>query len=123
MKAWEKAYVSSNDKMVQGDVITYDSYKDLVYSYGENGRRVIYAQQHAFGQPTSPGSARAVQLNPKTGTIHLVDSDTIQMIDKNTGIRPGAAPPVDPNPNKKKPPKKPFKLPTMNLERRGFTGQ
>jgi len=123
MKAWEKAYVSSSDKMLQGDVITYDSYKDLIYSYGENGRGVIYAQQHAFGQPTSPGSARAVQLNPKTGALHLVDSDTIQMIDKNTGIRPGPTKPGDPYAKNKKPPKKPFKLPTMNVERRGFTGQ
>ena len=41
MKAWEKAYASSHDKILQGDIITYDSYKDLIYAYGENGRNVI----------------------------------------------------------------------------------
>jgi hypothetical protein len=123
MKAWDRAYASSNDKVIQGDVITYDSFKDLVYAYGENGRQVIYAEQHATGQQTSPGSARAIQLNPETGALHLFDSDTIQMIDKNTGIRPGAERPADPYATKPKPKKKPFKLPTMNIERRGFTGQ
>ena len=88
LKAWEKAYAWSNDKVIQADVITYDSYKDLVYAYGEEGHNVIFAEQHAAGQPTSPGSAKAVQLNPKTGGIHLIDSNTIGMIDKNTGYRP-----------------------------------
>ena len=123
MKAWEKAYAWSNDKILQGDVITYDSYKDLVYAYGEEGHSVNFAEQHAAGQPTSPGSAKAVQLNPKTGGIHLIDSDTIGLIDKNTGYRPSAATPDDPYAKKKKGVKKPFKLPTMNVERRGFTGQ
>jgi hypothetical protein len=123
LKAWEKAYAWSNEKILQGDVITYDSYKDLVYAYGEEGHSVNYAEQHAAGQPTSPGSAKAVQLNPKTGGIHLIDSDTIGMIDKNTGYRPSAATPDDPYPKKKKKVKKPYSLPTMNLERRGFTGQ
>ena len=63
------------------------------------------------------------QLNPKTGSIHLIDSDTIGLLDKNTGYRPTAAKPDDPYAKKKKKIKKPFKLPTMNVERRGFTGQ
>jgi hypothetical protein len=123
LKAWEKAYAWSNDKVLQADVITYDSYKDLVYAYGEEGHSVGYAKQHAAGQPTSPGSAKAVQLNPKTGSIHLTDSDTIGLLDQNTGYRPTAATPDDPYAKKKKKIKKPFKLPTMNVERRGFTGQ
>ena len=123
LKTWEKAYAWSNEKILQGDVITYDSYKDLVYAYGEEGHSVNFAEQHAAGQPTSPGSAKAVQLNPKTGGIHLIDSDTIGLIDKNTGYRPTAAQPDDPYAKKKKKVKKPFKLPTMNVERRGFTGQ
>ena len=45
------------------------------------------------------------------------------MIDKNTGIRPSAAKPIDPYAKKPKKTKKPYKLPTMNIERRGFTGQ
>ena len=122
LKAWEKAYAWSNDKALQSDVITYDSYKDLVYAYGEEGHSVVFAQQHAAGQPISPGSAKAVQLNPKTGGMHFIDSNTIGLIDKKTGYRPTAAQPDDPYAKKKKPVKKPFKLPTMNVERRGWTG-
>ena len=65
VKAWENAFVRSTDWRIGADVVTYDSYKDLIYAVGESGHNVIYAQQHAAGQPTSPGSAQAVQLNPK----------------------------------------------------------
>ncbi len=127
LKTWENASASSNEngllKVLQGDVITYDSHKDLVYAYGENGHNVGFAQQHEAGQPVTRGSAKAVQLNPKTGGIHLIDSDTIALLDKNTGYRPTAAKPDDPYAKKKKKVKRPFKLPTMNVERRGFTGQ
>ena len=60
MKAWENAYAWSNDRVLQGDVITYDSYKDLIYAYGENGRKVIFAEQYALGQPTSPGASATI---------------------------------------------------------------
>jgi hypothetical protein len=123
MKAWEKVYTSSKDKILQSDVMTYDSAKDLIFAYGVDGHNVSFAEQHAAGQPLSRNSAKAVQLNPKTGGLNVIDSDTIQMIDKNTGYRPSAAQGIDPYDKKKKPVKKPFKLPTMNVERRGFTGQ
>ena len=110
-------------RLLSADVITYDSYKDLVYAYGEDGHSVLFAEQHAAGQPMSPGSAEAVQLNPKTGGIHLIDSNTVGLIDKNTGYRPTATGPDDPYAKKKKAVKKPFKLPTVNVERRGWTGQ
>jgi hypothetical protein len=123
LKAWENAYVSSSDKIIQADTVTYDSYKDLIYAYGEHGRGVIYAQQQAPGQPTSPGAARAVQLNPKTGKLHLIDSDTVRVIDKNTGVRPSPALAPDPYAKPKKRIKRPYRLPPGNMERRGFTGQ
>jgi hypothetical protein len=123
VKAWEKAYVWSNDKSLQSDVITYDSEKDLVYSFGENGRGVIYAQQHATGQPASVGTAKAMRLNPKTGAMHFIDNNTVQLIDKNSGTRPDVAKPVDPDARKPKPPRRPFRLPSGNVERRGFSGQ
>jgi hypothetical protein len=123
LKAWENAYVFSSDKIVQADVITYDSYKDLIYAYGENGRGVNYAQQFAAGQPTSPGSAKAVQLNPNTGAMHLTNSDTVRMIDKDTGSRPSQALAPDPYAKQKKKIKQPYRLPSSNMERRGFTGQ
>ena len=123
VKAWENAGVKSSDKAFETDVITYDSEKDLVYAYGENGRGVIYAQQHAAGQPSTRGSARAVRLNPKTGAANFIDNSSVQLIDKNTGVRPIAATPTDPEAKKKKPAKKGFRIPANNVERRGFTGQ
>ncbi len=123
MKAWENVNTSTGDKFLTSDVMTYDSDKDLIYAYGKDGHGVNVAEQHAVGQPITSGSAKAYQLNPKTGGLRAIDSDAIQLIDKSTGIRPSAAAPIDPFERKKKPPKKPFKLPTMNIERRGFTGQ
>jgi hypothetical protein len=123
VKAWEKAYVWSNDKSLQSDVITYDSEKDLIYAFGEQGRGVIYAQQHAAGQPSSLGTAKAMRLNPKTGAMHFIDNASVQVIDKNSGARPDVAKPVDPDARKPKPPRKPFRLPSGNVERRGFSGQ
>jgi hypothetical protein len=129
LKAWEKAYVKNIDKefrtnVIQADVVTYDSDKDLIYAVGEHGRLVNYAQQYAAGQPASPGSARAVQLNPKTGALHLIESNSVQLIDKNTGVRPGLVSAPDPNAKpKKKPPRPMNRLPYSNIERKGFTGQ
>ena len=123
VKAWERANVWSSDKAIQSDVITYDSNQDLIYAFAEEGRLVSYAQQHAAGQPATQGTAKAVQLNPKTGDIHFIENDSIQMIDKTTGARPVQATPVDPDAKKDKQPRKPFRLPQGNVERRGFTGQ
>jgi hypothetical protein len=123
VKAWERAYVWSSDKSLQADVITYDSEKDLIYAFGEEGREVVYAQQHAAGQPSNLGSAKAMRLNPRTGSAHFIDNASVQLIDKNTGIRPVAVKPVDPDAVKPKPPRRPFRLPSGNVERRGFTGQ
>ena len=123
VKAWENAGVTSSDKVFQTDVITYDSEKDLVYAYGVNGRGVTWAQQHAAGQPSTLGYAKAIRLNPKTGAANFIDNSSIQMIDKNTGVRPTAAKPTDPEAKKKKPPKRGFRIPSNSIERRGFTGQ
>ncbi len=122
LKAWEKAYVWNSDKTLQADVVTYDSYKDLIYAYGENGRGVVYAQQYAVGQPAAPSYARAVQLNPKTGGAHLIDGNTIQSIDQRTGVRPTRLRPPETDVKAPKKKKAPFKVPSNNYERRGFTG-
>jgi hypothetical protein len=108
---------------LDADVVTYDSGKDLIYAYGEGGRGVNYAEQFANGQPSPQGLAKAVQLNPKTGAAHFVENASVQVVDKNSGSRPIAATPVDPDFKKKKRPKKGFRIPSANVERRGFTGQ
>jgi hypothetical protein len=123
VKAWGNAKVHSSDKTLESDVITYDSEKDLIYAFGEAGRGVIYAQQFANGQPASKGLAKAVSLNPKTGTSHFIENAAVQLIDKNSGVRPQSVTPVDPDFKQKKRPKKGFRIPNSNVERRGFTGQ
>ena len=123
VKAWDHAQVHNKEKAFDADVVTYDSEKDLIYAYGEGGRGVNYVEQVANGQPFSQGLARAVQINPKTGAAHFVENSSVQLIDKNSGARPTAAVPVDPDFKKKKRPKKGFRIPSSNIERRGFTGQ
>ncbi len=123
MKAWDHAQVRNSQKAFDADVVTYDSEKDLIYAYGEGGRGVNYVEQVANGQPYSQGLAKAVQINPRTGAAHFVENASVQLIDKNSGARPGAAAIVDPDYKQKKRPKKGFRIPSSNIERRGFTGQ
>ncbi len=122
LKAWERAQVTSSDKIMEADVITYDSYKDLMYAYGEHGRSVYFADQHAPGQPASQGSGRAVQFNPKTGASNVIDSDSMMMLDRKTGVRPTEVGAPDPYAKPKKKTRRPFRLPPANIERRNFTG-
>ena len=127
-KVWENAFFRSTDKahqadMITADVITYDSEKDLVYAFGEGGRGITYAQQHADGQPATSGTAKALRFYPKTSSMDFIDNTSIQMVDKNTGIRPARADAMDPEYKPKKPPKQGFRIPANNMERRGFTGQ
>jgi len=123
LKAWDRAYARDATSSIQADVITYDSYKDLIYAYGEQGRQVLVAQQYAPLQPVNRASARAWQFNPKTRASYAVDSSTVMMVDKKTGTRPTAAKALDPNAKPPKKRKQQFRLPPSNIERRGFTGQ
>ena len=119
-KAWENAYFTSGENVLSTDVITYESEKDLVYAYGEGGRGVSYAQQHASGQPATHGTARAVRYHPKSGSMDLVENSSIQLIDKNTGVRPMAADAFDPDIKKKKPPKNGFRVPSQQHRAQGL---
>ena len=65
VKAWENAYVSSSDKSLQADVITYDSEKDLIYAFGQGGRGVIYAQQHASRPAVHDGISQGRTAQPQ----------------------------------------------------------
>jgi hypothetical protein len=123
MKAWEKACVTSVDKTLQADVITYDTYKDLFYAYSEQGRSVIFADQYAPGQDASPASGKAVQFNPKTGAANVIDSNSMRLLDKRTGARPGPVSAPDPYAKPKKPYKRPYRVAPVNVDRRNFDAQ
>ena len=123
MKAWDRASVTSVDKTLHADVITYDTYKDLFYAYSEQGRSVIFADQHAPGQDASPGSGKAVQFNPKTGQANVIDSNSMRILDKKTGVRPTPVSAPDPYAKPKKPYKKPYRTAPTNVDRRNFDAQ
>ncbi len=123
LKAWENAYATTSESTIQADVITYDSYNDLLYANGQEGRRVQVASQKGPGQMGSPGRFEAVRVNPKTGFMEGIGPDVIQMLDSRTGIRPSFVAPPDPNAKPPKPKKNQFKVAPNNGERKGFTGR
>jgi len=123
LKAWENAYATTNDSMIQADIITYDSHNDLIYANGQEGRLVQVVQQVGPGQPGSPMRADAVRVNPKTGAADVIGPNVMQMLDKKTGTRPTPVGPPDPNYKPPKPRKNPFRLAPNNGERKGFTGR
>jgi hypothetical protein len=123
LKAWDRARVTSVDKTLGADVITYDTYKDLFYAYGEQGRSVIFGDQHAPGQDASFGSGKAVQFNPKTGQANGIDSNSWSALDKKTGVRPAPAWAPDPYAKPKKPYKRPYRTAPTNVDRRNFDAQ
>ena len=123
LKAWENAYATTNDTMIQADIITYDSHNDLIYANGQEGRLVQVVQQVGPGQLGSPMRADAVRVNPKTGAADVIGPHVLQMLDKKTGTRPSFVAPPDPNAKPAKPPKNLFRTPANNGERKGFTGR
>jgi hypothetical protein len=122
LKAWENAYATTSDTMIQADIITYDSHNDLIYANGQEGRLVEVIQQVGPGQPGSPMRAEAVRVNPKTGAADVIGPNVLQLLDKKTGTRPTFVAAPDPNAKPPKPRKNPYKPPANNLERKGFTG-
>jgi len=131
LKAWDDATVTARDTTLQADVITYDSLNDLVYAYGLEGRTIQYAQQTGLGQPASPGNAKAVRMNPKTGEVDVADPSNIQLIDHRTGSRPKeifrSEPELGAIVGKIAKPKAPRPRPTRPvvnpIEKKGFSGR
>lgn len=123
MKAWENASLSTTDKILQGDVITYTSSNDLFYAYGEDGHQVTIAQQTGTGQPGSPTRQQALSYHPKSGGMNLVNPQYISLIDGKTGTRPWVEHAPDPEAKPKKKTKRAIKPRTAPMERRGFSGR
>jgi hypothetical protein len=123
VKVWDRATLTSIDKTLSADAITYDTYKELFFAYSDPGRQVIVAEQHAPGQAASSGTNKALQFNPKTGAVNATNSNQVMLLDKKTGLRPGVEMAADPFAKPKKPYKKPYRTPPTNVDRRNFTGQ
>jgi hypothetical protein len=110
-------------KSIQGDRITYDSAKQLVYIYGEqNG--VTITSQDGLGQPFSAARMRAVMYNRLTGDIRLVQPQGMLLIDPRSGIRStptGPGQPREVKPPKVRPPIR--RVPGSDKERKSYNGK
>jgi hypothetical protein len=122
LKAWDGAQSRTLTETIQGDVITYDSQKELFYAYANPGNRVLIAQQASVGTTASYTGGTAVQYNRRSGEKQIADPSEFQIVDAKTGVR--FQPWPDPKILPQKPVRTPFRLPgrTSN-ERRGFNGR
>ena len=124
LKAWEDVNAIADDKTIQADVLTYDSFNELFYAYGEEGREVTIAQQSGPGQPALVIPGRAVRYNRKTGESQLIEPRSVRWLDAKTGTRPTLVGPPGPAPKPGKRPRTPYRAPARkDQERRGFNGR
>lgn len=122
LKARENAQARTNTETIQGDVITYDSLKQLFYAYSDEGRDVVVVHTPGPGQIPSNTNARAVQVNRRTGESQLIDPEKFQLVDDKTGSRPGLVKEGAIKPYK--PQRAPLRLPGRSVtERRGMNGR
>jgi hypothetical protein len=129
MTAWGRVAVQDGDKTAQGDRMTEDSEKGLVWLYGEKSLATITQQPVPGGQP-STNSGDALWYNRKTGNSGIPNARDINLIvdprnerkadrDKRRLSPPG---PRDPEP-KRKPRQEPRLPPRADKERQGFRGR
>lgn len=81
---------------IQGDVIRYDSLKQTVRVFGNNGRDVVIVQQDKPGQPASYGQSAAVLYNLRTNDASVFNPRGFNLVDGRSGPRltaPGPAAP------------------------------
>ncbi|HEV3121265.1 MAG TPA: hypothetical protein VGY53_05160 [Isosphaeraceae bacterium] len=111
------------ESAIQGDQITYDSFKDLFYVYSFPGREVRITQQSSPGQPRSDTSGESVMYNHRTGESQLNAPNSFRLFDKAKAVRAPDVKPEDPKAPPKPKRREPRLAPRGNMERRGFTGR
>lgn len=112
-------------KAIKGDRITYDSMKELVYVYGDDGG-VTIRNQDGIGQPYSTARGKAVMFNRKSNEIKIIDPKNALLIDPRSGIRSRPAPPsaATPPAAPESAPRRPIRnIPRNDKERAGFTSR
>ncbi len=122
LRAFGDAEARTNNEAIAGDIITYDSTKDLFYIKGSAANPVAFASQEARGQRLSRGLAESARYNAKTGTISSSRPGDVVFFRPKTGSRAGFSPdkPKVERPKEELPS---LRLPAQNdLERQGFTG-
>ncbi len=120
IRAKGTATARSSSMSTQGDQIHFDSREDLFHVIGLNGREVTMAHQSRPGEPASIARGTALVYNNRTGESQLVDPQSIQLVDRNSGRRPTVDKPGSAA-TKPTPTRTPLRLPpSSNKERRSF---
>ena len=120
IRAKGTATARSSTMSTQGDQIHFDSREEQFHVVGLNGREVTLAHQNRPGEPPSIARGTALVYNNRTGESQLVDPQTIQIVDKNSGRRPSVDRSGTVSP-KVAPGRAPLRLPpSNNKERRSF---
>ncbi|GAC1470064.1 MAG: hypothetical protein NVSMB9_14730 [Isosphaeraceae bacterium] len=122
LRAWENATATAEDKTIQADIITYDSFTNLFYAYGEEGREILITQQDQVGQPPTQARGRALMFNARDGQSQLIEPSVMAALDARTGYRPAPAKPADTTIKPKRQRRTQFRNP-RNIERKDFTGR
>jgi lipopolysaccharide export system protein LptA len=129
MTAWGEVAVQDGNKTLQGDRMTEDSEKGLMWLYGERNLAILTQQPVPGATPTrSPGSA--VWYNRKTGNAGIVNARDFEItIDpknesqKDRDARRLAGPGASDVEPKRKPRNEPRLPPRADKERQGFRGR
>jgi hypothetical protein len=120
IRAKGMATARSATMSTQGDEIHFDSKEQQFHVVGLNGREVTLAHQTRAGEKPSVARGAALVYNNLTGESQLVDPQTIQLIDPNSGSRPGLAR-SNRSSGPVKPQRAPLRLPpASDKERRSF---
>jgi hypothetical protein len=81
LTAWTNVTALDFDKSIFGDRLTYDSSKELIWVYGDQGRLATITQQKVPGARPSTTTGKALMHNRITGQAVLVDPNSIEFID------------------------------------------
>lgn len=122
IRAKGTATARSSTMSTQGDEIHFDSADEKFHVIGLNGKEVTLAHQTRPGQPPSIARGTALVYNNRTGESQLVDPQSIQLVDPNSGRRPGLSNQSAPQIGGANGPRRtPLRLPSANdKERRSF---
>ncbi len=122
IRAKGMATARSSTMSTQGDEIHFDSTDEKFHVIGLNGKEVTLAHQTRPGQPPSIARGTALVYNNRTGESQLVDPKSIQLVDPNSGKRPGILnAPAERIGGTNGPRRAPLRLPSANdKERRSF---
>lgn len=121
IRAKGMATARSATMSTQGDEIHFDSSDEKFHVIGLNGKEVTLAHQTRPGQPPSIARGTALVYNNKSGESQLVDPKSIQLVDPNSGRRPGVQGTPALRNGADTPQRTPLRLPSSgDIERRSF---